>query len=456
MPKDQDRPHKFVKNIFPFTLWRYRNDVPKFFEYLAEHADDVVTFKMAIRKKRFLFRHPDAVKEILVTQADKFTKGPSFLWLRNVIGDSLLVSEGEYHRSQYQLMVSFFNRTSLDSYQRSIVDTTVELMSHWKCGETIDVSLEMHRLSLRILAKTLFNKELGSQCDEILDAAIEVGQQPKYLSRQLFPLSALVNALPLPENIRLRRAKNALDRIVFGWIDDRRREGLSGDDLLTSMIRSAGSNSDKETDARIRDEVVGFLIVGHETISAALGWAFYCLSEYPSVEQKFHSELDRILSGNEVPGREDVESYEYTRAFFAEVLRLYPPSYAVTRFAVKDSQIGNTHVPKGSTVTLSSFITHRDSRFFSNPFTFDPERWMADQAEPNHRHAYFPFGAGARQCIGGNFAKQEAILILATIGKKWHLSRDQECPIEFDAGLSLSQKNGMKMKVVLRSSDSSN
>jgi cytochrome P450 len=430
--------------------------VPEFFEYLAEHAEDVVTFKMAIRKKRFLFRHPDAVKEILITQADKFTKGPSFLWLRNVIGNSLLVSEGKYHRSQYQLMASFFNRTSLDSYQRSIVDTTVELMSHWNGGETIDVSLEMHRLSLRILAKTLFNKELGSQCDEILDAALEIGQQPKYLSRQLFPLSALVNALPLPENIRLRRAINTLDRIVYGWIDDRRREGLSGDDLLTSMIRAAGSSSDKETDARIRDEVVGFLIVGHETISAALGWAFYCLSEYPPVEQKFHCELDRVLSGKKVPGREDVESFEYTRAFFAEVLRLYPPSYAVTRFALEDSQIGSTHVPKGSTVTLSSFITHRDSRFFADPYTFDPERWMPNQAEPVHRNAYFPFGAGARQCIGGNFSKQEAILILTTIGKKWRLSRTDKCPVELDAGLSLTQKNGLKMKVVLRSSESSN
>jgi cytochrome P450 len=456
MPKDQDRPRKPVKSISPFTMLKYRNDVPKFFEYLAEHANDVVTFPMAIRKKRFLFRHPDAVNEILITQADKFNKGPSFLWLKKVIGESLLVSEGEYHRSQYQLMVSFFKRTSLASYTRSIVDTTIELMSHWDSGEVIDISLEMHRLSLRILARNLFNKELGSQCDEILDAAAEIGQQPKCLSRQFFPLSPLVNALPLPENIGLKRVITALDRIVYGWIADRRREGLAGNDLLTSLIRSAGSNTDEQTEAWIRDEVVGLLIVGHETISAALGWAFHCLSENPSVEQKFHNELDRILLGKEMPGRDDVEYFEYTRAFFAEVLRLYPPSYAMTRCAVEDSQIGNTHVPKGSTVTLSPYVVHRDSRFFSNPYTFDPERWMLNQAEPRHRNAYFPFGVGARQCIGGHFAKQEAILILATIGKKWRLSGIQDCPVELDAGLSLSQKKGMKMKVILRSSDQSN
>ena len=128
----------------------------------------------------------------------------------------------------------------------------------------------------------------------------------------------------------------------------------------------------------------------------------------------------------------------------------------MTRCAVEDSQIGNTHVPKGSTVTLSPYVVHRDSRFFSNPYTFDPERWMLNQAEPRHRNAYFPFGVGARQCIGGHFAKQEAILILATIGKKWRLSGIQDCPVELDAGLSLSQKKGMKMKVILRSSDQSN
>ncbi|GAB5561694.1 MAG: cytochrome P450 [Synoicihabitans sp.] len=428
--------------------------MPGLFKYLARHADDVVTFRAATRHQQFLFRHPDAVREILVTQSDKFNKGPAFAWLRNAIGNSLLVSEGGYHRSQYQLMASFFSRTSVSSYRRSIVDITEELMSHWNVDETIDASLEMHRLSLRILAKTLFNLELGSQCDEILAAATEIGRQPKNLSRKLFPLSRFVNALPLPENVRLKRAVATLDRIVYGWIDDRRKEGLAGADLLTSLIQSAGSSANEATDRQIRDEVVGFLIVGHETISAALGWSFYCLSEYPEVEQHFHRELDRILAGKRVPDHVDVESFEYARGFFAEVLRLFPPSYAVTRFAIEDCQIGDTHIPKGSRVTLSSFITHRDSRFFPNPNVFDPERWVSNQTEPEHRNAYFPFGAGARQCIGGNFAKQEAILILATIGRKWRLSRVENGPVELDAGLSLSQKDGLKMQVILRSSNS--
>lgn len=202
----------------------------------------------------------------------------------------------------------------------------------------------------------------------------------------------------------------------------------------------------KMTDLQVRDEAMTLFLAGHETTANTLSWTFYLLSQNPAAEAKLHAEIDEVLESR-APTFEDLPKLQYTEMIISESMRLFPPAWGIGRRSLVDQSIGPYSVPKDSIILLSPFVTQRDPRFFPEPEKFKPERWTAEAKASLPAFAYFPFGGGARRCIGEGFAWAEAILILATLCKGWRVRLDQSNPVELNALFTLRPKNGIQMKL---------
>jgi cytochrome P450 len=263
----------------------------------------------------------------------------------------------------------------------------------------------------------------------------------------LLPFSEWIQKLPLPPVLRFERARDRLDRIVYGLIAERRASGKDAGDLLSMLLLAQDEESDgRMTDKQVRDEALTLLIAGHETTANALTWTWYLLSQNPDVEACMHAEIDRVLGGSP-PAFDDLPQLPYTTGVFAEALRLYSPAWAVGRRAKQDYPIGDYVIPARSILLMSQWVVHRDPRWWPEPEKFDPLRWRPQEVERRPKFAYFPFGGGTRVCIGERFAWAEGVLVLATIAQQWRLRLVPGHSVATHAVITLRPRHGMKMTV---------
>jgi len=425
------------------VLPEFRKDPAGFLEKMARGYGDVVYIPLG-RQHIYCVSHPEAVRDVLVTHQNKFKKSRMLERARVLLGDGLLTSEGGHHRRQRRLVQPAFHRDRLAGYGAVMVDRAALVRDQWQSGQSFDVLQEMMRLTLAIVAQTLFSTEVDSEADEIGTALTEVFSLFEII---LMPFSEILEKLPLPAVRRFKRARKRLDETIYRLIAERRASGVDAGDLL-SMLLMARIEEDEEgsggmSDEQVRDEALTLFLAGHETTADALTWAWYLLSQNPEAEAAFHAELDRVLAGR-LPSFDDLPQLRYTEAVFAEALRLYPPAWGIGRRALEDYQVGDFAIPARSVVLLSPYVVHRDPRWFPEPLAFRPERWLAeDSARP--KFAYFPFGGGARVCIGERFAWMEGTLLLAVIGQRWRLRLEAGHRVETHARITLRPKFGLRM-----------
>ncbi len=426
-------------------LPEFRKDPAGFLEKMARQYGDVVYIPLG-RQHIYCISHPDAIRHVLVTHQNKFKKSRMLERARVLLGDGLLTSEGQHHRRQRRLVQPAFHRDRLAGYGAVMVDRAALVRDQWQSGQPFDVLQEMMRLTLAIVAKTLFSTEVDSEADEIGVALTEVFSLFEII---LMPFSELLEKLPLPAVRRFKRARQRLDATIYRLIAERRASGNDAGDLLSMLLLAQDEEgSGGMTDEQVRDEALTLFLAGHETTADALTWTWYLLSQNPQAEAAFHAELDRVLEGR-LPSFEDLPQLRYTESVFAEALRLYPPAWGIGRRALEDYPIGDFVIPERSVVLMSPYVVHRDARWFSDPLTFRPERWpVEDPSRP--KFAYFPFGGGARVCIGERFAWMEGTLLLAAIGQRWRLRLEPGHRVETHARITLRPKHGMRMIAELR------
>jgi cytochrome P450 len=203
------------------------------------------------------------------------------------------------------------------------------------------------------------------------------------------------------------------------------------------------------SDQQLRDEVMTMLLAGHETTATLLTWTWYLLSEHPPVEAHLHAELDTVLAGR-LPTVADIPQLPYTRMVLAEALRLYPPAWIIGRRTTAPYAVGGYVLPPQTNVIMSPYVMQHDARFHPDPERFDPHRWTPEAAVARPPFTYFPFGAGARQCIGEGFAWMEGILALATLAQQWRCRLVPGHPVALRPLLTLRPKHGMRMTVARR------
>jgi cytochrome P450 len=423
------------------VLPEFRRNAPAFLLNAARTHGDLVYLRVGPQHIYFV-NHPDWIRDILVTHQAGFTKSRMLERARVLLGDGLLTSEGEFHTRQRRLVQPAFHRDRLASYARAMVDCAVACRDRWESQAKFDVAREMTRLTLAIVARTLFSADVDSEADEIGTALTEV---LGLFETVLLPFSEWLEKLPLPSVRRFERARDRLDRTIYRIIEERRASKVDQGDLLSMLLLSQDDDGrGGMTDKQVRDEALTLFLAGHETTANALTWTWYLLSQNPEAEAKFHAEIDDVVS-NRAPSFDDLPRLRYTEMVFAESMRLYPPAWGIGRRTIHEYAIGDYNIPARSILLMSPYVMHRDPRWFAQPEQFDPERWLPEAAAARPKFSYFPFGGGARVCIGERFAWMEGVLLLATIGRKWRLRLAEGHRVETRALITLRPKYGMEM-----------
>lgn len=411
-------------------------DALGFMERISREYGDVVRFALP-GQTIYLLNHPAAIEQLLVTEREHLIKDKLTRELSLLLGNGLLVSEGTFWRKQRMLAQPGFHRERIAAYGQVMVDYAERAVAAWRDGEIRDVHKDMMRLTLDIVARTLFGIEIGGVAREI-EGALEVFVN-HYSGAGLFiPL-----VVPTPGNLRVKRAIATLDRITYGIIHERRKRGDNGD-LISMLIAATSEEEGGMTDVQLRDEAITLLLAGHETTALTLGFTFQLLGEHPAIAEKLVAEIDAVLGERQATAA-DMPKLRYAEAVVREAMRLYPPAWAVGREATAPLEIGGYAVPKGTQLWAAQWIVHRDPRWFSDPLAFRPERWENDFIKTLPRHAYFPFGGGPRICIGNAFAMMEAVLILVTIARRFRFTPERSGPIALTPSVTLRPTHGLPM-----------
>jgi cytochrome P450 len=414
-------------------MGEFRRDPLGMLERSAKEQGDVARIRFGLNRA-VIMSHPALVEEVLVTRNQSFRKNPATRRLGTVIGRGLLSADGEAWRRQRRLTQPAFHRTRVAAAGEVIVEYAQRQLAQWRTGETRDVHQEMMELTLQIACKTFFGADVASDMQVVRQATVAIGAH--FMSRLRSLLFLLPDTVPTPGNLRFLRAVRQLDALVYRFIRERTEDQ---GDLLSMLLASEMSPTE------IRDEVMTFFLAGHETTALALTWALYLLALHPAAASRVRDEVQMVLNGR-APTVEDVSQLQYTRATVDETLRMYPPAYLQGRQALHDVSIGGHPINRGTTVLMSQWLIHHDPRFFDEPWTFRPERWLDGKlVQQLPRFAYFPFGGGQRQCIGYAFAQLEAVLILASLAQRLRLELAPDQRIDTQALITLRPKYGLRM-----------
>ncbi len=434
-------PPGFQRNLLWFAFRRFRPANPiVLFQHLAEEYGDIAHYKIGWNHILFL-NHPDYIREVLVVQNDNFIKERTVQRTKMLLGEGMITAEGAKHRMQRQVAQPAFHRQRIPEYASAMVREASHLRDRWRDGEERDIARDMMHLTLNVVADTLLATDLRGEVNELADAINRIMGLYNFLV--LLPAAEwLVHVRP-PGLAAFVRARKRIDAVVYRMIQAHRRQHEDTGSLLDLMLAAAPDHSEA-TEQSLRDQVITIFLAGYETVANALAWTWYLLSQNPECERRFHQEIDRELQGR-APTYDDIPRLKYVEMVMAESMRLYPPAWAMGRYALNDFRLGDFYMPAKTTVLMSQFIMHRDPRFFPDPLRFDPERFTAEAKARRTRLTYFPFGAGGRQCIGESFAWMEGVLLLATLGQRWKFKLASGHPVEPEPLITLRPKFGMKM-----------
>jgi cytochrome P450 len=439
-------PPGFQRNILWYALRKFRPANPIFlFQHLAETYGDIAHYKLGHHHIVFL-NHPEYIREVLVVQNENFIKERTVQRSKMLLGEGMITAEGAVHRAQRLAAQPAFHRQRIADYGSIMVEEAVHIRDSWRAGEQRDIAADMMHLTLNVVARTLFATDLREEVYELAAAINRIMGLYNFLV--MLPMAEWLVHFRPPGLAGFVRARNRIDAVVYRMIDAHRKSGVDRGSLLDLMLAASPADNE-ESRQSLRDQVITIFLAGYETVANALSWTWYLLSQNPDCEAKFQEEVDTVLSGR-LPAFEDVSRLRYTENVMAESLRLYPPAWAMGRYALNDFALGDYFLPARTTVLISQFVTHRDPRYFPAPLRFDPDRFSAEAKARRAKFTYFPFGAGARQCIGESFAWMEGALILATLAQKWKLRLVPDHPVEPQPLITLRPKYGMRMVVEAR------
>jgi cytochrome P450 len=444
-----------LRRALPYYMMRrewvhFGRPIP-LFEHLHKTFGPIAQYRFMGTLIVFI-NEPAWINEILINQAGSFIKERTLKRMKILLGEGLITSDDPIHMRQRRIAAPAFHRQRIAGYAGEIVRSAAATRDGWREGETVDVADAMMKLSLRIIARTLFDAEVTP---EVLSVADEVNTiMGLYNFLVAFPKLESVLHWPIPGVVKFRKSRARLDAIVGQMIAERRKlgsEALAGRGDLLSMLIAARDEGDGSgmTDVQVRDEALTIFLAGYETVANALTWTWYLLSQNPEAVERMVAEVDEVLGGRDAV-LEDTARLRYTEMVFAESMRLYPPAWAMGRRSTRAVELGEYRIPPGSHFFFSQYVMHRSDEWWDEPLAFRPERFTDEAKAGRPRFVYFPFGGGRRQCIGEGFAWMEGVLALATIAQRWRLEFVAKYPVEMQAKITLRPRFPMMMRVVGR------
>jgi cytochrome P450 len=435
----------------------FRSSTIHFLRANARLYGDLVHFRAAGRHV-FQLNHPALVQEMLVRDAPHHHRGIVMQRARFVLGDGLLTSEEPLHLRQRRLTQPAFHRDRIAAYGSIIGDYALQMTRCWQSGARRDLHHDMLLLALRIVSKCLFNADVESEARNI-SAAVDAFMG--FLPLAFLPFSQQILRLPLPIMRRIHQGEAELDALIYSFIRQRRSSEIDQGDLLSMLLATVDSegNTGSMTDRQVRDECLTLLLAGHETTANGLSFALWLAALHPEWQQRLHDEARKALTG-EAATAADYARLPLTWQHFAETLRLYPPVWVTARTAAEPYLFRGVSIPKGSLLIAPQIVIHHDQRWWPDPERYNPERFAGQapsqrgQETPRDetarpRFAWFPFGAGTRQCIGEGFAWMEGVLALATILRDWRVSlpAGHSSTLDLQPRITLRPKAGVTLQL---------
>jgi len=388
----------------------------------------------------------------MVGRAERYRKSPSNdQTLRPLLGNGLFVSEGPLWLRQRRTVTPALHTSRLPGYAATIAEVGQAMLDGWRgrpAGFEVDVMEEFTLLTSEIISRIMFGYPLGDKVHELF-AAFALYQQ-SHGRLHMAELLRLPAWIPRPGWLRGRRAVARFDRVILEIIEAGRKRNVTDFEEFLALLLSFRDEQGRPMDPTlVRDEVASIFLAGHETSAITLGWACWLLERHPAVEARVVEEARRVL-GTRAPTLEDYPALIYTRAVLEETLRLYPPVHVYSRQAIADDEIAGTPIPKGTYVTISSWVLHRHKLYWENPDAFDPERFVPPRADKVERFAYLPFGAGPRVCLGKHLGLMEAVLLMAMIIRDWQPRLREGHPVEPLGRVTLRPRHGLPMRILPR------
>lgn len=399
-----------------------RSDPLGFLALMRDTYGDLVQFPLPWPPSYLVASMP-FTQQVLVQRPGTYDKGTiQYRSLSLVTGDGLLVAENERWREQRPVVQPAFHHSFLPGVAAVVREETEALADRWRLaptGATVDVEAAMMDLTLRVVGRCLFGDDLRGSTAQLAEATLAA--LAVVIKRSRVPVG-VPRSWPTPANRHLRRSLAQLDAAVERLVAGRSGRDRDGTMLLDLLLEAPGWSP-----TQVRDQVVTFLVAGHETAASALTWALWLLATNPGEQEQLAASPDRA------------------GAVADETLRLYPPAWVISRNAVAPDEIGGRRIPAGALVITSPFLIHRDPRYWSDPDDFRPQRFEG-RLTRTQRLAYLPFGAGPRLCIGRDFARWEMAEVLAALGEqfRWEPAHDEPRLLP---SVTLRPVGGMRLRV---------
>jgi cytochrome P450 len=422
-PTVPDMPGKLPLIGHAIKMWR---NPLKFFNSVSE-VGPLVKIQLGPMTAYLVSDH-EMLNQILVRNAKQYQKGMQYDRVRGMLGNGILLSEGEFHRRQRLLMQPAFHHTQVANYMEVMRESATQVFDSWEDGQQVRMYEMFYELAVRIVIKTLFSTDLAeNDIDEVYHC------MPLVISgveRRVAIPPVLLDRIPTKASKQFHDAIARLAKVGRRIVTDLSSQPDRPDDDLMARLFAAREEGNMEmSDQQIYEEFMTMLTAGSETTPSAMSWTCYLLGEHPQVQRRLQTEVDEVLQGRPVTA-EDLPKLEYTRRVITESLRMYPPVWALGRRTTEDTELGGHHIPKGTEVLYSIYAVQNDRKVYPKPRTFDPDRWLPEHRKDIPRTAFAPFGAGVRNCIGESFAWNEITAVIATLAAKWHVRPTRDEPVQ--------------------------
>ncbi|MGI4758536.1 MAG: cytochrome P450 [Janthinobacterium lividum] len=414
-----------------------RNALRLFTRLAVEHGDRV---RLRVPGRQILLlSHPQDLEMILVRDKAHYGRSRELRKLRPVFGNGLVVSDGELWRRQRNMVQPHFQHDALARYAEIMLLTIRPQLQRWCVGETRDMLSDMLEYTGNTICEVLFGKSFQVNHPGVGAAVRTVFGD---LRSEILYLPVW-RRLPLGKGRRWNSAAQTLNRAIRQTIAARRASDELHEDLLQALLMARDEQGRPMSDQQLHDEIMTFFIGGYETAALALTWCTYLLAQHQEVQNRVRQELHTVLNGRSLQAS-DLSQLRYTQAVIKETLRLYPPAWSIGRCSLPGAVLGGEALPAGTDIWINLHGLHHDARWYQDPESFRPERWIGHVQTP---YTFLPFGIGPRVCIGQHFAMAEATLALAAMLSKFRLTRATPESIEPSAWLTLRPSRPVLLRI---------
>ncbi len=414
----------------------------------TERFGDTFRFYIGGIKEAIVTTNPAVIQHVLKTNAENYLKSEiQVKRMGHFLGKGLLTTHGDAWRTQRRLIQKGFDRKQFEALSAIMQDSLAESLREFdrqvQAGP-VDIYPHLMKMTFAMVARSLFGAKLRDEDISLVSETICAVQE--FIVRQtlepyLNPWFEVSGELRRHEAMRARA-----DAILMEYIKARRQQA-PGSDLLQTLMDARYSDGEGMSDELVLSESMQLLVAGHETSSNGLSWLLYLLSTRPACLERIREEFDAVL-GNAPLTFSDVPRLEYTTQVIQESMRLYPPFWIVDREAVADDRVGDTVIPRGSTVIVYVYGAHHASGHWQDPESFDPGRFVKGSEKLRTPFTYLPFGGGPRGCIGNHYAMLQMLMILSGVLRNYDFALTPGQRIEAQPMVILRPKHGIRMSFI--------